>query len=222
MNYQQLLTQVHNAYKKPVIHGNSFILVCNDEDHVREWYSCQNVDSQSLRIATLLSKSMPMLSTGNENPNDFCGCCDDSVFTLAQKTLEDQLKGAPNQAMKEVLQANSIDDLGPKGKHLVDWCVDFLLFLKHNNNLNFEKKNRDQVHPFKYITIWSFIYSFLGIPENSGYDYWLLSFLQWNGLMEHGPGIRCGWLKVNNTDRKLTEERKQAIITWAENCPDDI
>ena len=72
MNYQQLLSAVLNSSKTPVIHGKAILFVWNDEDHLKEWYSCQNVNSQSLRIATLPSEFLPMVSTGNANRNDVC------------------------------------------------------------------------------------------------------------------------------------------------------
>jgi hypothetical protein len=158
------------------------------------------------------------MSTGN-----FCECCDESVFVLANRSVEERILGIDNQGMKEVLISTSLDDLGTKGKELVDWCIDFLLFQMENRPLFFKKFDQSGPHKDKYITIWSFIYSFLGIPEDSGYDYWLLSFLEWNGFMEHDGGIRCGWLDTSKSiERKLTEERKQIIIDWAENCSDEV
>jgi hypothetical protein len=90
----------------------------------------------------------------------------------------------------------------------------------------FRKENQNQFHKNKYITIWSFIYNFLQIEKDSGYDYWLLSFLEQNKIIDHGSAIRCGWF--NNDERNpyferiLTEERKQQIIEWATNAPDEL
>lgn len=154
----------------------------------------------------------------------FCEYCDDSVFILAHKLLEERLNGTDNEAMKEVLLTKSMDDIGTKGKELVEWCIDFLILRDTLDYLTFKKQKQDQIHPNKYITIWSFIYDFLKIPQNSGYDYWLLQFLEWNEFMNHGSGIRCGfWSSPEKyKDRIVSEERKQAIIKWCETCPDDV
>lgn len=153
----------------------------------------------------------------------FCDCCDSSVYDLANMSLEERLNGTDNEGMRDVLRATSLSDLGDKGKQLVDWCIDFLIFAR--KDIDFPKKNPENhsFHRNKYICIWSFIYNFLGIPQDSGYDYWLLSFLEWNGLMEHGSGIRCGWLAYpEDIDRKLTEDRENEIIKWGNNCPDEL
>ncbi len=92
----------------------------------------------------------------------------------------------------------------------------------NKNNPRFLKKNQHDSHKEKYITIWSFVRDFLKIEDK--YDYYLMNFLEWCDLMEHGSGIRCAWL---NSDRKyyqyriLSEERKQAIIDWAINAPNN-
>lgn len=127
--------------------------------------------------------------------------------------------------MKNIMKCETglIENLGDKGIELVDWCVDFLLFNK--DHPRFPKKDQSGTHKEKYITIWSFVYDFLKIGKDTGYDYWLLTFLEWNNLLEHGCAIRCGW--YNNADhyykdRVLADERKNIIIEWAANAPDNI
>jgi hypothetical protein len=154
---------------------------------------------------------------------DFCGCCDDSVYKLDAKSLEDQLSGTDNEGVKEVLQAYNLEtELGLKGRELINWCLDFLLFKRvHKEDFLKSQVHPGDVHRTKYITIWSFIYNFLGIPQNSGYDYWLMSVLQWEGYMMHGSGIRCGWAdKI--PDRELSLEREAAILKWCQECPDNV
>jgi len=153
----------------------------------------------------------------------FCGCCDDSVKELAKLTLEQRLQGTDNEGMKEVLVADNMANLGPKGLELVNWCIDFLLFGDLGRNFDFLKTDQSGPHRSKYITIWSFVYDFLKIPKDSGYDYWLLSFLEWSNIMEHGSGIRCGWLNSNFKPRRaLSKERRDTIFNWATNAPDNV
>lgn len=54
-----------------------------------------------------------------------------------------------------------------------------------------------------------------------------MSWLDWNKICEHGSGIRCAWFESHDErnpyrNRILTEERKNIIIEWATNAPDDI
>ena len=125
--------------------------------------------------------------------------------------------------LREIIQfdkTQSLNYLSESGKNIIDWCVDFLIFKQKENN--FLKKNQNQFHKDKYITIWSFIREFLEIEEH--YDYYLMNFLEKYDLMEHGSGIRCGWYNSDNIyykDRILNEERELQIINWAENAPDE-
>lgn len=162
------------------------------------------------------------------NKNDksvrFCGCCDDSVFKLAKMDLESRLALTDNLGMKNILVSKELSELDANGLELVEWCVDFLLFNKLG--LKFPKKDQNQIHKDKYITIWSFVYGFLQIPRDSGFDYWLMSFVEDIGVMKHGSAIRCGWFNEDKPNpylsRVLSEERKNKIIDWALNAPDDI
>jgi hypothetical protein len=125
--------------------------------------------------------------------------------------------------LREIIQfdkTQSLNYLSESGKNIIDWCVDFLIFKQKENN--FLKKNQNQFHKDKYITIWSFIREFLEIEEH--YDYYLMNFLEKYDLMEHGSGIRCGWYNYENRyykDRILDEEIELKIINWAENAPDE-
>ncbi len=135
----------------------------------------------------------------------FCECCDDSVFELIKKPLQEQLDGTDNLGVKSMLQCTTYIELDEHGKELFDWCLDFLIF-----NISFNKYDSKQ-----YIALWSFIYDFLNIPENSGYDYYVMSFLEWNNICEHGLGIRCAWL-TNNMGRKLSNDRRNIIKEWVD------
>jgi hypothetical protein len=155
---------------------------------------------------------------------EVCDCCGEDIHNLLTMTKEEVVNGTSNLGMKSVVVSKTIDDLDNYGKELVEWCVDFLLFYKYN--MSFKKENQEQFHKTKYITIWSFIYNFLQINKDSGYDYWLLCFLEQNYIMEHGSGIRCGFFYNDEKNlyynRILTEERKNTIIEWAENAPDEL
>jgi len=72
MDYEQLLTTMIGSSRVSLIHGKTIIFIWNDENHLQEWYSHKNITSDSVRIATLPSSFLPMLSTGTENRNDVC------------------------------------------------------------------------------------------------------------------------------------------------------
>jgi hypothetical protein len=155
-----------------------------------------------------------------------CDCCDDCIHKLLNKDKETILNGTTNLGIKNIVVSKLIEDLDTNGKELVEWCVDFLLFKKYNSDMYFRKQNQNQFHKNKYITIWSFIFNFLNIEKNSGYDYVLMSFLDQHKIMEHGSAIRCGWFNDHNInpffERILSEERKKIIIDWATNAPDEL
>lgn len=162
----------------------------------------------------------------------FCECCDFSVHTLNSLSLGKQIQKTKNLGMKNLLAKKKLLDeqkkdinlnliewfksnLNQNGLDLIEWCVDFLIFYT-----SFIKEmHRDYKN--KYITIWSFIYDFLKIPENSGYDYWLLSFLEYNNIMNHGCAIRCGNFLDSDINpyygRTLSEDRKTIILEWINN-----
>jgi len=58
-------------------------------------------------------------------------------------------------------------------------------------------------------TLWTFISNFLGIVEDSSFDYLLMNYLEHMGYIEHGVGIRCAWLSVKTTPRK-----EELIRAW--------
>lgn len=156
---------------------------------------------------------------------NFCGCCGNSVYELKNKSLIERIEGTDHEGMKDIIKCTtlSINDLDDSGKQLINWCVDFLLFQRLE--MNFYKLDQSGYHKTKYIAIWSFIYDFLKIE--SGYDYWLMSFLEWNNLMDHGTGIRCGWYigdecNQNYKSYVLSEEHKNIILNWANNADDNI
>lgn len=191
----------------------------------------------------------------------FCGCSDDSVFDLINNISEHINKPDLPKGVKDMLSLLEIDDngyyslkafdtLGDEGKKLVEWCVDYLIYVNEYDDDCYDdggmfigefvdvfeklilKTNHEQLkqagnpHFTKYICIASFIYDFLGIKLNSGYDYWLMGILDLYGIMDHGSGIRGGWMNSSDnniySDRELSDERKNIIENWIINAPDDI
>lgn len=155
-----------------------------------------------------------------------CDCCDSNVFKLAKMAPKKRADNTDNLGMKNIVTINSMDELNDAGIELVEWCLDFLLF--YREGYRFQKSTTQQHYYYndKYITIWSFIYDFLKIPKNSGYDYWLMSFLEHIGIMKHGTGIRCGFLCMLDShlyaNRVLSLDRRNKIIEWGTNAPDEL
>src|SRR5438477_403480 len=108
-----------------------------------------------------------------------CGCSDDSVFELLKKNREELMDGIDNLGLKNIIgmKGAKYEELNENGKELVEMCVDFLIYEKQRGYCG-----------TKYIALWSFIYECLKIPQNSGYDYYLMNYLDHIGLIEHGSG----------------------------------
>lgn len=155
-----------------------------------------------------------------------CNCSDNSVYQLAGKSIDDRSNGTDNLGMKDIINCknNDIKNLGPDGLKLVELCADFLIFDKEN--MNFPKRQTNSIHKNKYIALWSFIYSYIGLQKNGGYDYWLMNFLEHVNICEHGSGIRCAWFNDNESNpyygRVLSDEVRQSIIEWATNADDEM
>ncbi len=155
-----------------------------------------------------------------ETKYEICGCCDDSLTILMDKPLKEQLDGTTNPGIKNLLENKSLDTINEDGRYIVEWCVDYLIFLIDND-------------PPGYFTIWRFVCEFFNIKSDSGYDYYIMSWLEWNDIMEHGSAIRCGNFKdwgfenekyitnpyIHKIHWKLTPERKQEIEIWYSNLP---
>lgn len=148
-----------------------------------------------------------------------CGCCNESLFELCKLPLQDRINGTENINMKNILQCDNIVDLDNESKKMIDLCVDFLLFCENITDYNVDFRN-------KYISIWRFIVDYLGIMKNSGYDYYLMMYLEWNLICEHGSGIRCAWFSKDESNpyygRVLSEELKNEFIVWCNNLPNDF
>lgn len=157
----------------------------------------------------------------------FCSCCDNSVSILIRKPLNEQIEGTNSLGVRNLLQNKDIANMNDSGKYMVEWCIDFFLFQKYNNdnNINYPKQNVHTIHKNKEITIWRFICDFFNIQPNSGYDYYVLTWLERNNISEHGCAIRCGWILHNRTvysNRTLNQERAKILDEWAKNLQDEF
>ena len=171
-------------------------------------------------------------------PMHVCGCCDDSAYQVhaslcvldnqcLRHTMRRELHrlGVRPDVIAGMVEVFSVDlsNMPPAspGRSLVNACLHFLYWSRHKK---FPRRVvRNPFHVDKYITLWSFVYSFLGIPKNSGYDYLLMCYLERYDLMEHGGGIRCAYA-----------HRKKACVTyedptlaprfaaWATDAPDEV
>ena len=145
--------------------------------------------------------------------NRICGCCDGSLNELCKLDLKERINGTDNVGMKNILENMKCANLNEDGKKLVEWCVDFLLYHKSTNEI-IETKSK------VFVCLWYFVVDFLKFEKNSGYDYYLMMYLEWNNICDHGCAIRCAWF--NNSEenpyfeRELTDERKDEIKKWIE------
>jgi len=69
-----------------------------------------------------------------------------------------------------------------------------------------------------YVALYIFINKFLGIKENSGYDYWLMNVLSWYNITEHGGNLGVSWFYNDNSnifkDRLVPQKKKERLIKW--------
>lgn len=142
-----------------------------------------------------------------------CNCCCDETYKLVQRLYKDQeffntmnteLDYLPTSIKNGLINmlTHSPVELNQDGENLLMSCIYYLI------SLNLEPKN----HEKGYKTIWSFIYDCLGIRQNSGYDYLLMCYLETHYYMEHGSGIRRGWIMSDRTDKDYIHTRIDDIL----------
>lgn len=176
----------------------------------------------------------------HQNGTFMCDCSSDKTFELTRMSVEERVNGTSSIGMKQIVALpfemnnyGKFKDIGPEGMDLVNWCIDFLQLKsrkdRHGDSTSFPKYFYEKEKgwflvksPNDYITISSFIRFFLKIED--GYDHWLMNFLDWNKVMEHGSSIRSGWYNRNHFKgykfrRHVKKERKRAILNWIENAP---
>ena len=169
-----------------------------------------------------------------------------NIYDYSKKTFVQKLDETNNKGLRDIICCRysrqnkdiknrrnhvnigvSFELIGKNGIELLEWCTDFLLFKELY--VDFEKKVVDPkyfFHKNKFIEIWSFIYDFLKIEKNSGYDYELMSFLVFSNIMVYDISMRYGKFSHFEDNyflnRELSEERKNMLYEWATNAPDDI
>lgn len=149
----------------------------------------------------------------------FCGCCGDADAILTKTQLFEDVN---NDALFNIINNYGFCDLNDDGKKMVLMCLYFLYLEKEDEEYVRGRKTRKGPTPCghihdAYIALWSFIYDYLKVTND--YDYWLMNWLDWNLLIEHGSGIRCSWLSgdgreliVDNID--LVKLERDNIIKW--------
>jgi hypothetical protein len=142
-----------------------------------------------------------------------CGCCEDEIYELLQN-IETNKKNAPHPGFTQLIDGVPYSDLDDKAKYLIDNCIDFLAW--KDDPLTCPQNSG------KYITLWSFIYSYLGIDKDSGYDYIIMCYMDTYGIIGHGCAIRCSWLE-HGMGRKSSDymEKHLEFRKWHENFPYD-
>jgi len=117
----------------------------------------------------------------------FCGCSENEEV-LKKPVILNHIK---HLGLYNVIQSRGMDDLDIAGEHLVLSCL-YFLFLMYE-------------YPSAYVSLQSFICDYLKVTEkDSGYDYWLMNWLEWNNLTEHGGSIRGCY--ISDTGIKLIEK----------------
>ena len=150
----------------------------------------------------------------------------------AQVEADLQGSGAPKWVRAGIAQlmVTPLEELGcaGPGAWLLNECATFLLWQATNRDADvvFPKSIPSGPHPNKYIVLHSWIYSNLGLPRDSGYDYWLMCYLDTYEIMEHGSGIRCGWWNGEPGNpyhgRVVPPTADERISEWASAAPDDV
>lgn len=147
-----------------------------------------------------------------------CDCSGDEIFDLVKLTDEALLFSLMILEMKYPYQENSAFNYVISGlreiifknpeykclgddsaaKQLVDMCINFLM-------INYTLSNKN---------LHGFIYDYLKITKNSGFDYYLMNYMHWNFLISHGSGIRCAWLDYEPLNWVISEECRESITNW--------
>ncbi len=137
-----------------------------------------------------------------------------SVFRHEVKDFEEFIDSLSQSSLKSIYDGNVNGSISYYG-------IDEI---KNNDLVTIIRKEEVKTNKDKYLTLWSFIYDFLKIPKDSGYDYYLMMWLQWNNICDHGSAIRCAWFKDEQAnpfyDRKLPIKKENAIMNWCENFED--
>lgn len=190
-------------------------------------YPCQHVVTQNGTTQTMSASDIYDIMVLHDNlhphfaymiPKDqfgrrFCGCCGDAEKILREKPIN------THAGFLDVIKSKTFLDLHDGGKNVVLMCLYYLHLDKTENEIEHTRE--------RYITLWSFITDFLKVAtKDDGYDYWLLNWLEWNELIEHGCAIRCPWITKKGTELILQNinsvvQYRDDIIKWAKTANPD-
>lgn len=98
----------------------------------------------------------------------------------------------------------------------VQWCLEFL-YMQDKGEIPF----RGTADPnYKYLNLYSFVYGFLGISQDTPYNYIFLNYLEYKKYIYHGSGIRSGVLNTENSNaiREPSQEHRNQILEWIDKC----
>jgi len=147
---------------------------------------------------------------------NMCKCSHEEVIKLCKMSKKERVvDGTSHPGMKQIVSLpyfksnfGKVEDLGPEGKELVQTCLEFLQLMDEKTTLRNSLEWRDYWTKLECTNFHRFIFTTLGIKED-GYDFWLLNFLEWNSLIEHGSTIANCWIKKNIL---LTNEKQIQLL----------
>ena len=175
------------------------------------------------------------------NSITFCDCADDSVNALESRlsllstqndisrVIEADMRKMTNVTLETI--AGMVDVicydfpvLPLAGQRLIVGCINFLATLQHWRDAKITFLRRDQTgfHKEKLIYLGIYISNYLGIRQNSGYDWWLMCYLYHYDITEHGGNICGSWLADAWANRPIPDEFTQRILQWVKDAPDDM
>ncbi len=101
-----------------------------------------------------------------------------------------------------------------EARKLITFCIKFLVLNQQNTFSDRQRRNHLSDPMYRYITLWSFIYQYLKVPNESttNYPHIIMQYLANTDAQEvfpclppglftqHGSGIRCSWLQLKLSD----------------------
>lgn len=156
------------------------------------------------------------------NPFGVCECCVDSVGELydelraipwadavADRVRADMASGAPDFQHVDGLVdmiLHKPDELGEPGEELLGLLTAFLLV---------QREEEQRRHSYTdYVALYSFIYDCLKLPEHNDYNHLIMCYMDTHGILEHGSGIRCGWIAEEHETLLPSPAHRKVVYDW--------
>jgi hypothetical protein len=147
-----------------------------------------------------------------------CDCCQDRITTLYAelKALRGHELGARVRSdllalgfppeyilgMLNMIISETPKNLDDKGKDLFDLLVAYL----------YVRGERDET---TLPSLWNFIQGYFHLPEDCGYDYFLLCFIDTHRIVDHGIAIRYVWLsRARNEYPPPSDAHRKIVTQW--------